>query len=103
MLCNANDRRSSKRLKEISRAIEIRDKLQKKGWRYYEFRRARCRIRLDENFKNKVASDPQAVKEILGDLRVAYGDTERWQGWYETELEVTKWLELNKINVKALG
>jgi len=87
---------------EITKAIEIRDKLGKQGWRYYEFHRARCRIEQDANFKKKTVSEPTFIERILSDLREAYSDVDRWPKWYHPESIVRKWMDLNKIDITAL-
>jgi hypothetical protein len=89
-------------INEMTRAIETRNKLGVKGWRYYEFRRARQRIRHDESFKRGVGSQPAVVDEILNDLRAAFRDGEKWQKWYDGEADVRKWAELNKVNEGVL-
>ncbi len=49
----------------ITRAIEIRDKLGKTGWKYYEFRRARYRIEQNPDFKTGAPSARSFVEQIL--------------------------------------
>lgn len=87
---------------EITKAIEIRDKLGKQGWRYYEFHRARCRIEQDPSYKKRIASDSAFIERILTDLREAYRDTVRWVKWYTPDSAVWKWMEINKIEPLAL-
>ena len=87
---------------EITKAIEIRDKLGKQGWRYYEFHRARCRIEQDPNFKKKTKSEPAFVVKILADLGDAYSDTDRWLKWYTPESSVRKWMDINEIDITGL-
>jgi hypothetical protein len=88
--------------REITKAIEIRDKLRKKGWKYYEFRRARYRIQQDENFKLNTASTSATVTHVLTDLRAARTDTEKWQRWCSEDKTVQQWIELNKIDASNL-
>jgi hypothetical protein len=72
--------RISKKLsKEITKAIDIRDNLRIAGWKYYEFRRARCCIEQDPSFRKRMPSTPTAVDQILSDLRVAYSDPDKWE------------------------
>jgi len=49
-------------LSEISKAIEIRDKLRKKGWKWYEFHRARCRVEKDPNLFAKKRSGKKSIR-----------------------------------------
>jgi hypothetical protein len=90
-------------LEEISKAIEIRNDLRISGWKYYEFRRARCYIGQDSNFKKGLPSIATAVDQILSDLRVAYSEPDKWEKWIKSEPDVPKWLKLNNIDSVALG
>src|SRR5579859_2165868 len=77
--------------KSITSAIEIRDRLQLSGWKYYEFHRARCRIEQDANFKKELASDPgPATERILDDLREAYTDIDKWEKWNYEKSSIRK-------------
>lgn len=84
---------------EITKAIEIRDKMEKKGWRYYEFHRARCLIGQDPNFKRDQPS--ASVDRIINDLRLARSD-DRWDKWYKPDSTVARWIKINKIDVTKL-
>jgi hypothetical protein len=87
---------------EITKAIEIREKMGKQGWRHYEFHRAQCRVEQDLNFKRRKPSEPEVVEQILKDLRQAYSDTHRWPKWYVPETGIRTWFEINNIEVAAL-
>jgi hypothetical protein len=84
----------------ISEAIRRRDQLGKKGWRYYEFRRARYRIKQDGNFKAGKASDPSIVQLIAPDLQaVATEDWDRWTKWKDEDPDIGSWMTLNKVQI----
>jgi hypothetical protein len=87
--------------KEITNAIDIRNKLGKRGWKHYEFHRARCRIEQEPNYDKK-AADPAFVQKILSDLGVAYSDGEKWQKWCTSDSSVSKWLAVNNIDEATL-
>jgi len=88
--------------KAMSTAIEIRDRLGKKGWKYYELRRARYRIQLDPDYKLKKASDPAASERILADLRMARKETDKWDRWLKENPDIKNWMDINKIDDKGL-
>jgi len=89
----------------ISMAIKVRDMLNKKGWKYYEFHRARCHIARDPNFtgNKKKPAEQFLLDETLADLRVAYTEQERWNEWLENNRNVREWLALNNIHEDVLG
>jgi len=84
-------------LSAISEAIRIRDENKERGWRYYEFLRARYRIQLDDNSKNKQASDATTRELIQKDLETAHDDAKRWQGWLDDNQDVVDWMKLNNV------
>lgn len=84
-------------IEAISEAIRIRDKNQVKGWKSYEFRRARYRIQLDDNFKNKQPSDATTRELIQADLRAAHEDQNKWQGRLDDNPDVAGWINLNAV------
>jgi hypothetical protein len=90
-------------VKEITKAIEIRNKRGKPGWEFYEFLRALEQIQQDQNYKNSQGSDPALVNQIVGDLRHAFKDVERWPSWLEDDPDVEKWMTLNKIDIAILS
>jgi len=85
-------------LDAINEAIRRRDELGKRGWRYYELRRARYKIQQDEQFKRGLPSIPEATEIIVTDLKVAFAsaDTERWKRWIAEQKFVREWIEINK-------
>jgi hypothetical protein len=85
----------------ISRAIEIRTTVKEKGWRFYEFHRARCRIAQDPNYLRGVASEPDVVAKILPDLRVASADR-KWSKWTADIENVGEWMKLNGVDLQTL-
>jgi hypothetical protein len=88
--------------KEITRAMEIRNSLGNTGWKYYEFRRACYRIKQDQNFKNNVPSEPSAAEKIIGDLRIACTEVEKWQNWNIGDKVAAKWMGINNVDVPTL-
>lgn len=92
-------------VKEITKAIDIRDDLGKPGWQYYEFLRALLRIKQDQNYSKDLPSDGEVVKQIRDDLRVASTDSTdeaRWPSW-SSDPDVVRWMKLNEIEVSTLG
>ena len=83
---------------EMTKAIEIRAKLRLKGWKYYEFQRARYRIKQDSNFENGKPSKQDLVERVVADLRVAFTETEKWDKWCTPDSSVRKWMALNNID-----
>lgn len=90
---------------QMSKAIEIRDKLAVQGWKYYEMRRARYRILQDPEYLSNKRSEGASLAKILADLRAAHTNTEKWNGWIASRPEeaVRKWLELNDIDAETLN
>jgi hypothetical protein len=84
--------------KAISEAIRRRDVLGSKGWRYYEFRRARYRIQQDELFKQGNPSTQTATAAILADLETASTDQAKWSQWLAENDDVRKWMAQNNVN-----
>jgi hypothetical protein len=76
--------------REVTKAIEIRERLKKTGWLAYEVRRARARIHL--------SSDPNLIKS---DLRTAAAD-ERGLREIRKDKDVADWLLRNKLTVEEL-
>ncbi|HLB92959.1 MAG TPA: hypothetical protein VJK27_11500, partial [Terriglobales bacterium] len=76
-----------------------------KGWKYYEFRRARYRIEQDPNFKDNKRSDSAFVAKVLPDLKAAYTayvEAGRVKGWFsEGEGVVERWVNLNNIDLSG--
>jgi hypothetical protein len=66
---------------ELTKAIEIRGSWREKGWLFYEFNRAICRIKLDDNFSKGIKSnkDDYLIELIKKDSLIA------------------GWIKLNKI------
>jgi len=85
--------------KAIDKAIEIRKKLRVKGWRYYEFRRARSRIERDPKFEADQESDSEVVAKIRADLVLA-ASHERWKSWLgQGGAIVDRWMKRNNVTV----
>ncbi len=82
---------------ELTRAIQIRDKWNQGGWRFYEFNRAICRIRLDPNFTQGKVSDPDRRNLIFSDVRAAVtGDLKAIADQDQT---IQDWLKLNNLQL----
>jgi hypothetical protein len=88
--------------KEITKAIEIRDRLGKGGWEYYEFHRARCRVKQDPNLETG-HSDTGVREGIIADLKVAHSRADKWQRWYKSEPKIEQWMRKNDIGMAELG
>jgi hypothetical protein len=84
----------------ISEAIRRRDQLGKKGWRYYEFRRARYRIKQDAAFKAGKAADTTLAQQVKADLQAtANEDWDKWLKWQDEDADIPAWLSLNKVQI----
>jgi hypothetical protein len=82
---------------ELTKAITIRGSWQEKGWIFYEFNRAICRIELDPAFKQDKATPKPQGDAILADLRVAWSSPEVRRIIRDEEL-VQRWLTLNGLS-----
>jgi hypothetical protein len=87
---------------EFTKAIEIRDKLKKKGWKSYEFYRAESNIKADPNFEKNQPSDEVSVNQILSDLQAARTDTEKWKNRFTPASIAHEWVVLNNIDPDSL-
>ena len=79
----------------LSKAIEIRGPAAENGWQLYEFNRAICRIKLDDNFRNSTASSPEMQKLIWADISVAREALPRLFEGADIEPDLRRWMELN--------
>jgi hypothetical protein len=86
---------------EITEAIEIRNKLRLRGWKYYEFQRARCLIKQDSSFEKGNPSSADLIERVVADLRVACTHS-RWDGWATSDSSVGRWMVLNNIDIAKL-
>jgi len=90
--------------RELTEAIQIRDRLGHSGWKYYELARAIARIHLDTG---TVPSKPEIRSEILADLRVAYSDPRYRDPKNEDAIEKNKaikeWLDRNSLSLIDLA
>lgn len=87
----------SKSLKYLNKAIKLRGPWEEKGWLYYEYNRAVCKIMLDEEFANNKASLEANKEAILNDLKPALSHiTIR-----HPDEHVENWLKLNKVDTSA--
>ena len=91
-------------LTELDTAIRIRDQQKDKGFHKYEFNRAVCRIKLDEEF-NKPApgpSKPDAKNQILQDLKAAFTGDQMKKVILNDEV-ASKWRLLNQVTEQDLS
>ena len=91
-------------IENISTAIQVRDRLGIKYWKYYEFRRARYRIQKDPDYLAGTKSSIAVVGEVKKDLKVAIRD-DKWQTWLsdsDSQGHITAWMALNVITEAEL-
>jgi hypothetical protein len=86
---------------ELSKAIDIRGDWRARGWLFYEFNRAICRIALDEMFQEGRRSEPPQRDAILADLRAA-ANSDQIHSIIRKEPMITDWLRINEISVTEL-
>lgn len=82
--------------RELTRAIEIRGSWEQKGWFFYEFNRALCRIHLDAAFGQGRSSTPESRDRILQDLRVA-SHMEEIRRLVPEDPTIQNWIALNDL------
>lgn len=102
---------------ELSTAIRIRGDWREKGWLYYEFARATCRIMLDPGHLAGKASAPDTREAILADLQAALhaedirnilaqtpeaGPEPHASQAESTAVVIDKWLAQNHLNKRTL-
>lgn len=87
----------SESVDQLTEAINIRKRQGRRGWTYYELKRARGNIRLDDDTPSK----PEMLKSILADLRVAYKDPKRPREDFQKD-EIQIWLKKNDLDLKTL-
>lgn len=81
---------------ELSKAIELRGPWQEKGWLFYEFNRAICRIKLDSAFDQGKATDENTKQNIIADLEAVATSSELFD-LLLGDPSVSRWMELNNI------
>jgi hypothetical protein len=86
---------------ELTTAIEMRGPWEEKGWLFYEFNRALCRISLDPDFLADKPSEPSRRQEILTDLRAAT-HAEQIKPLLRLDEKARTWLTLNGVSKKEL-
>jgi tetratricopeptide (TPR) repeat protein len=90
-------------MKELDKAIQIRDLRKENGFEKYEFNRAACRIKLDGEFKKHKPepSKPDAKQQILNDLKAACtGD--QMKNLIIGDKDISDWMNLNQVNEKDI-
>lgn len=78
---------------ELGTAIENRGPVSEGGWELYEFNRAICRVKLDDDFAAERPSSPDVRAKILSDIKIA---TAAYPDLYG-EPDLIKWLQINGI------
>ncbi|MEZ4885367.1 MAG: hypothetical protein R3E32_11615 [Chitinophagales bacterium] len=62
-------------IKNLDKAIEVRDRNKVTGFSWYEFNRAMSKIYSDIGYRKGLPSDKSLQKSIIADLKVAFSDT----------------------------
>lgn len=83
---------------ELTKAIEIRGPWNEKGWLFYEFNRAICRIMSDPAFVQNLPNDTSQKNQILEDLRAAIHSKDI-EPILKSDPTINKWMSLNKIDL----
>ena len=81
---------------EFTRAIEIRDRRGKSGWRSYEYHRARGRMRLDTP---NAPLSPEEKKQVVADLRAVWHDPKVQERVQKPEIK--DWLAKNEMTIES--
>jgi hypothetical protein len=85
---------------ELTEAIGIRGRWEEKGWLFYEFNRAICRIMLESTAAD--SKSREALREgILADLRSST-HSEELQDLIQKEPNIVKWMTKHKISIKDI-
>ncbi|MGE5378067.1 MAG: hypothetical protein ACM3XO_23650 [Bacteroidota bacterium] len=87
---------------QLTEAIEIRGPWQEKGWVFYEFVRAICRIRQDDACIAGRASSPQVKEKIFADL-YAGAQAKYSLGLMKKDPDIKKWMSLNGVTFEDFG
>jgi len=89
--------------KALSEAIRIRDSRGELGYRMYEYNRALCRVVLDANRANSVASGPSTREAIVNDLRAATENgVVRRERLIESDERIKAWLVRNDVDLTEI-
>jgi len=98
------DKEYERTVEELSKAIEIRDRIGEKGFLVYEFVRAICKIENDSDFQQGKPSSKGNSESILNDLRKA-AQHSYWRKVIAGEINKEKnkdlfsWLKLNNCGI----
>jgi hypothetical protein len=87
--------------KELTIAIDMRGPWSEKGWVFYEFNRAICRIMTDPAYSNGQPSDSERRDGIVADLAAAAHSSDV-MAIIKTEEVVNKWIRLNNVTLRSL-
>lgn len=98
-------------IKNLDKAIIVRDKANIRGFSWYEFNRAMSKIYSDIGFRKGLPSDKGLQKAIINDLKVAFGDSkvsERLQKSATTNQDrdietLTDWLDYNAVQPSSVN
>jgi hypothetical protein len=85
----------------LSEAIRIRGPWREKGWLYYEFNRAICRINLDSMFIQNKPSSPTTIERVAEDLAAVFQTDLRNPA--EADPTISSWLRLNQLTADGLA
>ncbi|MFK7908304.1 MAG: hypothetical protein AB8B69_24455 [Chitinophagales bacterium] len=98
-------------IKNLDKAIIIRDKANIKGFSWYEFNRAMSKIYSDIGFRKGLPSDKSMQKAVINDFKVAFSDSlvsERLQKSATNNEDrdiqaLTDWLDYNAIQPSSVN
>lgn len=82
--------------KSLSKAIELRDRMELEGWELYEFNRAMSTIKSDEKFKKNLPSIAAVQDEVIADLKVVNRRPDLKKLIKDTK-EIADWIKLNDV------
>jgi len=87
--------------KELTKAIGIRGDWRAKGWLFYEYNRALCRIHLEKEMQKGKAGPSPNREKIIDDLRATAANDEL-RDIIEQDTYVREWMDKNHINMKNI-
>lgn len=85
----------------LSEAIRRRGAWEAHGWLFYEFNRAICRMKMDEQFHRALPSSSEAKAGILSDLQAA-SHAEDLRDYIAADETIAEWMDLNKVDPRRL-
>lgn len=98
-------------IKNLDKAISVRNKMKVTGFSWYEFNRAMSKIYSDVAYRKGLPSDKSMQKAVIADLKVAFSDNlvaERLQKSATTSQDkdieaLTDWLDYNAIQPSTIN